>query len=101
MTTKLKPAERKKQILDGAVEQAKRVGYQHVTRDAIAASVGVSAGLINLHFSTMTQLKRDIMRAAVKRKILSIIAQGLAAGDAHARKAPDDLKRLALASLTN
>jgi len=100
MTAKLKPADRKKQILDGALNVASLVGYQNVTRDAVATAAGVSTGLINLHFSTMAQLKRDIMRAAVKREVLSVIAQGLAAHDAHARKASEDLKRRALASLT-
>lgn len=99
MTSKKQPAERREQILDGAIEQAKAIGFTRITRDGVAAHCGLSAGSINLHFSTMTQLRRDVMRAAVKREILPIIAQGLAAGDAHARRAPAELKQRALATL--
>lgn len=97
--SRLEPAVRKDQILAAAVELAKLRGYGSVTRDGIAAHAGCSTGLVTKYFSTMTQLKRSIMRVAVKNHILSIIAQGLAAQDPHARKAPEDVKQKALATL--
>jgi len=51
------------------------------------------------HFSTMAQLRRSIMRAAVRRENLAVIAQGLAAGDAQARKAGRAVQRRALESI--
>lgn len=110
MTTKLAPADRKKQILDEAVRQAARVGYQNIKRADVAAALEVSPALVSLHFSTMVQLKRDVMRAAVAtatgkngtRSVpaaLAILAQGLAAGDRLARKAPDAAKAAALSTL--
>jgi AcrR family transcriptional regulator len=100
MSAKLKPADRKKQILDGAIAQAKAHGYQRITRQGVAEAVAVSTGLINSYFSTMPQLKRAVMRAAVKGEVLEIVAQGLAAKDPQALKAPDSLKKRAVESLT-
>ncbi len=110
MTTKLAPDVRKKQILDEAVKQAARVGYQNIKRQDIATALGVSAGLVSLHFSTMVQLKRDVMRAALATangkdgtrevpRALAIIAQGLATGDKQARRAPDIVKAAASSTL--
>lgn len=111
MTTKLAPADRKKQILDEAVRQAARVGYQHIKRQELADALGISAGLVSSYFSTMPQLKRDVMRAALatasgkdgSREVpaaVRIIAQGLAAGDRLAKRAPDLVKAAARESLT-
>jgi hypothetical protein len=70
-----------------------------VTRAAIAADAGCSSALISFYFGTMVQLRRHIMRAAIQRQNLPIIAQGLAVGDPHARRAPEALKQAAIASI--
>lgn len=89
----------KKLILDTAIAHAKTDGYQNIRREKIATALGVSCGLVNFHFSTMLQLRRAVMRAAIDQRIPEIVAQGMAAKDPHASKAPDDLKDLARASL--
>lgn len=108
MTTKLAPTARKQQILDEAVRQAARVGYQSIKRADVAAALGVSPALVSLHFSTMVQLKRDVMRAALKttvetnagdKRALAVVAQGLAAKDKHAMRAHSAVKAAALATL--
>lgn len=95
------PALRRAQILQAAMTVAAKVGYGHATRDAIAAEAGVTAGLVTHYFETMTQLKRAVMRAAIQFEVLEIIAQGLANGDANARKAPAELKAKAVEILAN
>lgn len=97
--SRLKPTDRKQQILAAALVIAKRAGYAHVTREAIAVEAECAPALVSNYFGTMTSMRRDIMRAAIRERVLTIVAQGLAAGDAHARKAPDDIKQAALASL--
>lgn len=87
---------RKTQILDAAIAEAKVEGYQWITRDAIAQRAGVSTGLITRHYTTMVQLKRAVLRAAVAGEILPIIAQGLADKSPHVQAIPDDLKARAL-----
>ncbi|MCK5644889.1 MAG: TetR/AcrR family transcriptional regulator [Gammaproteobacteria bacterium] len=95
------PALRREQILNAAVVLARTQGYAQITRDAVAEQAGVSMGLISRYFGTMKQLKRDVMRAAVRQEIPEIIAQGLANADRHARKAPPELKERAVALIAN
>lgn len=99
MTTKLKPKDRKAQILDVAVEQAEKRGYQNIERQHVADAAGISPGLVSKYFGTMPDLKRSVMRAAVKNECLPVIAQGLALKDKQATKAPEALQLRALASL--
>lgn len=100
MSKRLNPALRKEQILEAAIELAIKNGYQHVTRDTIASHAGVTYSLVTHYFNTMPQLKRAIMRAAISREIVEIIAQGLASRDPQALKASDELKQRALQSLS-
>ncbi len=95
------PALRTDSILNAAVELAREVGYRHITRDAIAGRAGVSMGLVSRYFGTMAQLKKEVMRRAVKQQILEIIAQGLANNDDHAQKAPKGLKQQAVKLIAN
>lgn len=89
--------EREEEILAAAVTASEVKGYQNITREDVAKLAGCSPALITARFSTMPQLRRAIMRAAVRLEVLPIILQGIAAGDPHARKAPEELKKKALA----
>lgn len=95
------PEARKDEILVAAVELAKEVGYNKMIRDDIAIKAGVSTGLVTHYFETMIQLRRDVMRYAVRNNIPKIIAQGIANQDKHARKAPPELKAKAVELLAN
>lgn len=95
------PALRKDYILAVAVDMAKGVGCHKLTRDAVAEKAGVSMGLVTRYFGTMKQLRRDVMRRAIKENIPEIVAQGLANGDDHAKKAPAELKAIAATMLAN
>jgi len=86
-------------ILRAALELARVVGYQQVTRDALAAASNTSAGLISSRFGTMVQLRRAIMSAAVAQGDRVVLAQGLAAGDPKARAASVRDKREAVEGL--
>lgn len=91
--------DRKRAILEAAISEAKEQGYQWITRDAVAKRAGVGAGSVNVAFGRMVELKRAVLREAVARRIVEIVAQGLA--DAHpiAKDAPSDLKQEAVALL--
>lgn len=73
--------------------------YQRITREQIARSAGIPPSLIAYHCGTMADLRRDIMREAVRVEHLPVIAQGLAMRDRHAQKAPEELRQRALQSL--
>lgn len=93
--SRLDPKTRTKQLLDVAINLAAANGLQSLTRDAIASAAGVSAGLVSVHLGTMESLRRSVMRAAVKRRVVRIVAEGLVARDPHAMKADAELKALA------
>jgi AcrR family transcriptional regulator len=98
--TRLAPIDRKEQLLDVALTEARKIGYSRVTLQIVAQAASCSSSLVSHYFGTMTQLRRDLMRAAIKREELSVIAQGLADRNKYAHAAPDTLKQRALQTLS-
>lgn len=99
MTKHKNSEDRKADILTAALDLAAVMGYQNVTRSAVADKLSISPALVNRHFTTMAQLKRDIMRAAVARPCLHVVAQGMALRDPRAMRASAELKERAANSL--
>lgn len=93
---RLKPKERHKLILNAAIQLAREKGFENLTRDSIAQAADVSHGLVTYYYNTMKQVRRAVMRAAVKQEILEIIAYGLATANPHALKAPSELRERAI-----
>jgi len=91
------PALRYTHILGVAVEKARTIGWNNLTRSMIAEAAGVSEALVSHYFGTMEELKQTVMNAAVQRRVIEIVAQGLAAGNPAARSAPEEVKAQALA----
>tara|TARA_R100000750_G_scaffold34860_1_gene22434 strand:+ start:606 stop:911 length:306 start_codon:yes stop_codon:yes gene_type:complete len=98
MSKRFKPEIRKEAIVDVALELAAAAHYTQVQRKQIADELGVTPPALTYHFGTMEQLRRAIMRAAIERENLGVIAQGLVAQDKHAKKAPEALRRRAIES---
>lgn len=93
MTIKrLHPTTRKLQLLDVAVKLAETCGWQNLTRRAVAEGAGCSHSLINAYWPTVADLQDSVMRAAVRREVLPVIAQGLAVKDWTALSAPAELR---------
>lgn len=82
-----------------ALKLAAQGGLMNLTRDKLAATAGVSTGIVSFRFGTMAELRRTIMRAAIKQEVLAVIAEGIALRNRYALAAPEELKRKALASL--
>lgn len=96
---RVNPNLRRKHVLNTAIKLAKTKGYNSVTRGDIATSAGVSPGLVSHYFNSIEALHVVILKTAVKREILEIIAQGLTRKDPIAIQAPKELKYKALAYL--
>ena len=96
---RLAAAVRKQDILAAGLHVAERDGFANVTRDNIAAQARVSGPTVQYHFGTMKQLRKELMRYAVRQKNLRVIAQGIAAGDPQAMKASPELREAALNSM--
>ena len=103
MTKKrLQPDDRKQQILDAAIKVAGRPGgWGKLTRDAVAREAQCAESLVSKYFGTTVSFRRSIMRAAIQARNLAVVAQGLAAGDTNAQKAPPELKAAAVETLTH
>lgn len=99
--TKLDARTRVAQILAAALELAPAVGYQKLTREAVAQRLGIPSSLIPYHMGTMAEFRRQIMREAVRVGCLPVIAQGIVANDRHALKAEPELRARALQSLAS
>lgn len=101
MSTRQSPKVRHASILDAALRMSRLHGYQHVTRADIAGAAECSEALVSSYFGTMVQVRRSVVRAAIKQRDLAIVAQALAAKDLHAQKVPIELRVEALATLVN
>ena len=89
----------KHDLLMVAIELAEKHGYREVTRDVIAGVSGASMGTVTNYLGTMQQLRRAIVRHAVRTENLSIVAQAVALRDPLVKKIDPDLKARALSSL--
>jgi AcrR family transcriptional regulator len=72
-----KPEDRKEQILQAGIKLAEKSHYNTLIRNDVAAAAGVSPGLINHYFTSIENLRHDILERACADKILSIIAQAI------------------------
>lgn len=97
--TRLDPKERQKQMLEHALRHAAEVGLYNMTRDGIAKAANVSAGLVSVRLGTMDAVRKEVVRVAIKRQILPIVGQAIAAGHPATRKLDADLQERAIASL--
>lgn len=99
MRRRADPKERMTEILAAAVKETQAGSYQSVSILKVAARAGCSRALVHSYYNTVTQLRRAVMRYAIKNELSDILAQGLAIGDPTAKKAPDRLKDKALETL--
>ena len=89
----------KEDVLRHAIDLARSLGYTNVTREMLAQRAGISPAQVSVLFGTMPQLRRAIMSAAVARKDLGVIAQGIVAGEPKAKACAVELKLAAVARL--
>lgn len=90
--SRLPKEQRRTELLDVALKLAERLGADKITHDCVAERAGVARSLVAHYFGTATQLRRDVMRAAVKQRLVVIVARGLALRDPHAGKADEALR---------
>ena len=93
------PADRKAAILEAAVNLAQLDGYRNLTIRSVARVSGVSAPLVSFYFYCTDDLLTAVMEEAVRRKVLSVVAEGLAHRHPTAVAAPVELQQAAVATL--
>lgn len=70
--------DRNRIVMDAAIQLAKTEGYQFLTREAVAREAKVSTGTVSNAYGNVRELKRAVLREAVEKEIVEIIAQGMA-----------------------
>jgi AcrR family transcriptional regulator len=85
----------KQRIIEAALELAIAKGWRKVSRGQIAERLNTVPSSINYYVGTKDQLRDEIMVEAVKRRIVSIVAEGLVYNNKAAVEAPIELRRQA------
>jgi len=93
---RLDPEVRKAELLEIAFKLAEKTHYKHVTGVEIAREAGLYHSTIYRYFRDMAEVRRYIVRQAIKRENLNIIAQAIIARDVLVKKASVELKTAAL-----
>lgn len=94
--TRMNPDVRREAILQAAMKEAEKVGFDKVRRPALAKRAGCSESLVAHYFGTVQQLQRIIMREAIRTDNNRIIAQGVIAKHPQCKKLPTERKYQAL-----
>ena len=83
---------RKIEILNASIELSIKIGYQQITREAVAAEAKTSCGLVTFYFKNMEELKNEIIETAIDREILPLLAQALSLGGTQTKNLNKKLK---------
>lgn len=73
-------------ILQVAVDLAAKFGYRKVTRDQIALEAGVATGTVTNKLGTMKQLRRAVVRHAVRTGNHRVVAEAIVYQDPYVMK---------------
>ena len=92
---------RRSQMVAAALSLAREHGYDRVTSPMVADAVGLSKASVMHRFGTMDEMRRAVMREAVKTGDALVVAQGLAARDDIAVNAPENVRAAALEHLAH
>lgn len=92
--------DRSEHVFKCAVKLMERHGYDRVSRELIAESAACSPALVNVYFGTMSKLRSEVLRHAVRESNLTLLAQGIVSRHRVALAAPAALKARAIQSLS-
>lgn len=96
---RMNPETRRAGVLSAAVKEAEKVGFNNVSRKAIAARAGCSEGLVRHYLGNLTELHRAVIGEAIRTNNARVIAQGLVAKHPRCRKLTDEQKQQALSAI--
>jgi len=83
---RINPKHRQKLILDAAVKLSSMIGYENITRDAVAEIADVSSPLVGKYFGRMSELKNAVIREAIIQENVQIIAQGIISKNTYTKR---------------
>jgi len=86
------PKVRKEEVLNAAIKVAKNTPYTQMTRLQVSEMAECAEGTINRYYGTMNQLRKAVMRRAVRDGIVNIVSLGLALHDTQAMESNAELR---------
>lgn len=95
--TRQSTEEKRVELLNEGLKHAISIGWENFTREAFCTHMGIAVGSINYHFKDMAGFRRAIMRKAIAKRNVQIVAGGIESRCPVAKSAPESLKKLALA----
>lgn len=93
---RMPPELRKQHIIEQGLVLARKGHYLLFTRAELAAACNVSPGLINVYAGNVDNIRQDVLRMAVERKVVEVVAQGLVQHDPIVNNIDKELKRKAI-----
>lgn len=87
-------------MIDAALKMAEKIGFASLTRVKVAEACRVSPGLVSQRFGTLDAMRRDILRAAMKKESLSVLAYAVATKHPICKKFDPALRKKIAAHLT-
>lgn len=97
--TRMSNASRIESILDAALRLASVNGYYSLTLQQVAREADCSHGLVSHHFQNAAKMRKAVLRAAIDRRNLRVVLQGMVMRDPVAMRAPRELKQAAMATV--
>ena len=94
--TRMEPAERRKLVLDAALDLAESGNYLTMTRNEVGEAAGISGSHIHHLFGSTGGLRNAVLAEAIERDRLAVVAQGIIAKDPIATTAAIGLRKRAL-----
>lgn len=88
-------------ILTAALRVAcRRDGLSKMTRSSIAKEAGCADGLVSRYLGSMDEIRKSVIKQAIKECVVDLVAQGVASSRIPFKKLSEDLKRKVFAHIS-
>ena len=99
MKTRMKAKDRKTVILETAIQLAVVGNFSTITREDVAKAAGCARTLITYYFPTMCELRNEVLKEGIDRKISTLINQGIVHRHKFINGVPKDILNNAVKTL--
>lgn len=98
MTKVPEPVEdRRTQMLSAAIQLAEEKGWYKLTHTSVAAATQTDRSLVNYYLGSKANFRDEVMKVAVQRRLIPVVAEGLLYLNDVALSAPQAVQREARA----
>lgn len=98
---RMNPDARKALILNTAINLSIEKGYKNLTRRSVANRIQCASALINHYFEGIENLRTIVLKTALDKEIIPILAENYASWGEETAQLPQDVKQKVIRYLTN